>query len=643
MDTSRYHKESLLLLPRPRHLALSGETCSLPPHILILVDSTNVQASWFAATELQRALQTYGGVRGEVVAGTAVPLDGVGATVSIIPHSISHPQGYEVTVTTERIHVVAATAAGAFYAVQTLKQLLQQHGRRLPALRCRDWPDFANRGFLLDISRDKVPTMATLYELVDLLAAWKINQLQLYTEHTFAYRNHPTVWKEASPLTGAEIVALDAYCRRRFVELVPNQNSFGHMRRWLIHDAYRPLAECPDGCNTVWGYFDEPFTLCPGDPGSLGLVRSLYNELLPHFSSRQFNVGCDETVDLGRGRSQADVAARGEGPVYLDFLLQIHREVKARGFTMQFWGDVMMNHPELVPSLPRDLIALEWGYEADHPFDEHGAIFAASGIPFYVCPGTSTWNAIAGRSHNGLANLRNAAVNGRKHGATGYLNTNWGDNGHWEPLPVSYLGLAGGAAYGWAFEANETLDLAEAVSVHAFRDATGVMGRLAYDLGNAYLETGYDTFNGTIFFSILQSEPEQVVSRLAAGPDRPSQATDLEAHWQDVLVHIEAVTAPLAGEPTMERPDASLVQREFRWVSQMLRHACRRAIWLLGRHHDREDDNLRRQLLAECDTLLAEHDAIWHARNRPGGFQDSQARLRRVRESYGVSTQREPE
>jgi hexosaminidase len=624
----------MILLPHPRQLTLFDETCRLPAAALLAVDSAEPQAAWFTATQLQQALQTHAGVQLEIVAGTAVPLADVGATLSIVPQGVDHPEGYEITVTPQRIHVVAATAAGAFYAVQTLKQIVQQHGRDLPALRCRDWPDFGRRGFMLDVSRDKVPTMATLYELVDLLAAWKINQLQLYTEHTFAYRHHPNVWAEASPLTGAEIVALDAYCRQRFIELVPNQNSFGHMRRWLIHDEYRPLAECPDGCDTVWGHFDEPFTLCPGDPGSLELVRGLFDELLPHFSSRQFNVGCDETVDLGRGRSREEVAARGEGPVYLDFLLKIYRDVKARGFTLQFWGDVMMNHPELVPALPRDLIALEWGYEANHPFAEHGAIFAASGIPFYVCPGTSTWNAIAGRTENGLANLRNAAVNGRQHGAIGYLNTNWGDNGHWEPLPVSYLGLAGGAAYAWAYEANEGLDLAEAISLHAFGDPTGVMGRLAYDLGNLYLESGYDTFNGTIFFSIMQAEADQVASRLAQGPDRPMEENDLEAHWRQVLARVEAVTVPLAGEPAMERPDAALVQREFRWVAHMVSHACQRALWLLGRHVGREDADLRRQLLADCDELLAEHEAVWHARNRPGGFRDSQARLLRVRQSY---------
>ena len=325
----------------------------------------------------------------EIVAGNAVPHDQIGVTLSVVEGGTRHPQGYELTITPDGIHAVASTPAGVFYAVCTLIQLLGDQGSgvrrqeagvgsslespisnlQLPALRISDWPDFPNRGVMLDISRNRVPTMQTLLELVDLLASWKINQLQLYTEHTFAYRNHPEVWADASPMTGEEILALDAYCRERFIELVPNQNSFGHMTRWLTHDRYRPLADAPDGCDTRWGHYDYPLSLCPVDPGSIELVRSIFDELLPHFSSRQFNVGCDETIDLGQVRSKEAVEKRGAGRVYLDFLLKIYREVKARGRTMQFWGDIIMEHPELVPEVPRDAIALEWGYQPDHPFD----------------------------------------------------------------------------------------------------------------------------------------------------------------------------------------------------------------------------------------------------------------------------------
>ena len=88
---------------------------------------------------------------------------------------------------------------------------------------------FETRGYMLDISRDKVPTMSTFRQIVDLLKVCNYNQFQLYTEHTFAYSAHKAVWEKASPLTPEEIRELDLYCVMHGIELVPNQNCFGHM------------------------------------------------------------------------------------------------------------------------------------------------------------------------------------------------------------------------------------------------------------------------------------------------------------------------------------------------------------------------------------------------------------------------------
>ena len=152
-----------------------------------------------------------------------------------IDPSVASQQGYQLVITSGEVLIFARDPAGQFYARQTLRQLRRQFPSGLPCLEIRDYPDFPVRGVMLDVSRDKVPTMATLYRLIDMLAEWKINHLQLYIEHTFAYRGHEEVWRDASPLTPQEIRDLDHYCRERFIELVPNQNSFGHMERWLKH------------------------------------------------------------------------------------------------------------------------------------------------------------------------------------------------------------------------------------------------------------------------------------------------------------------------------------------------------------------------------------------------------------------------
>jgi hexosaminidase len=616
--------EKILLLPMPRRLTPQSGQLELPVDSLILLDGPAPAKMLLAAQQLQQTLTDHADRRWRIVAGRIDSAAKIGLTLSLTPDAVFQPQGYRLNIAPTGIFMAAADPAGLFYAAQTLTQLIQQYHANLPWLTIIDWPDFVHRGVMLDISRNKVPTMATLYSLIDRLAGWKINQLQLYTEHTFAYQNHPDVWANASPLTGEEILALDVYCRERFIELIPNQNTFGHMRRWLIHDRYRPLAECPHGCDTgdpEWGYFTEPFTLCPGDPGSLKLVHSLLDELLPHFSSRQFNAGCDETVDLGRGRSLEVVTERGKGRVYLDFLLEIYRAVKARGRTMQFWADVIINYPELVGELPRDAIAMEWGYEADHPFDDHAARLAETGIPFYVCAGTSSWNSLAGRTDNALANLAEAARSGLTHGAHGYLITDWGDTGHWQPLPVSYLGFAVGAALGWGYEANHLQDAAQLTSLFAFDDPSGAAGQLAYDLGNAYLQPGVEIHNGSALFWILQKEPEEIRAMTGLNAD----ALQRTLTWLDQLPAVE--TIPFGH-------NADLLWAEFGWVVDALRHACRRGLWGLGQV------DLRPILAADADRLLTVYRQNWLARNRPGGLPDSMALLEKMRRVYDSESTR---
>jgi len=613
-----------LLLPNPRYLILDKGSLDLQDGRLIVIDGANAPALRFSAVRLQEALAKTG-LSWDIAAGAHLPTERIGVTLDVTPGSVRHIQGYELTVTPRAIHLVAQTPAAIFYAVTTLIQLLDQYHTTLPAMRILDWPDFPNRGVMLDISRDKVPTMETLYGLVDMLASWKINQLQLYTEHTFAYQKHPVVWAEASPLTGADILVLDAYCRERSIELVPNQNTFGHMRRWLVHEKYRPLAECPDGCDTAWGHFDEPFSLCPGDPRSIELVQDMLDELLPHFQSRQVNVGCDETVDLGNGRSREVVAQKGAGRVYLDFLHKIRREVRIRDRTMQFWGDIIIEYPDLVAELPRDMIALEWGYEADHAFHDHGDIFARSGIPFYVCPGTSTWNTVGGRTANAIDNMRNAAENGLNHGATGYLNTDWGDNGHWQLLPISYLGFAYGAALGWHYESNRDIDIAAATGRYAFHDRSDIMGRLAYDLGNVYEASDIRLHNGTILFYLLQTRPDEVEKlreKVLAGDisDRTS--------FEHMRRRIDEVMAPLA-DAQIDYPDDQLIYNEFVWTADMLRHACDRAIWLLDGAPTPAE-----KLAAQAEDLIDRYQILWHARNRPGGFRESVARMQAMHADY---------
>ena len=614
----------LLLLPAPRRMTVQAGQFVLPAAGLVLLDDPRPQTLHSAGLRFLAALARINGLLWDLAAG-AVPAAQVTLHLRVAPERVPQPQGYRLQVADSGLLVEGHDPAGLFYGVCTLIQLLEQaESGGLPCLTVQDWPDFPARGVMLDVSRDKVLTLDTLFELVDRLAGWKINQLQLYTEHTFAYRAHRVVWEHASPLTGQDILALGAYCRERFVELVPNQNSFGHLERWLPHAAYADLAETHGEIVTPWGHkMQGPFSLAPEHPGSLPLITGLYDELLPHFSSRMFNVGLDETIDLGQGASREICEARGTGRVYLDFLLKIYADVQRRGYTMQFWGDIITKHPELVPELPRDVIAMAWGYEIDHPYDEECALFAASGIPFYVCPGTATWCSLAGRTDNALGNLLNAAENGLKHGAIGFLNTDWGDRGHWQTPPVSYLGFAAGAGLSWALEANRSVEWAALVSRFAFEDPSGVMGRVAYDLGNIYQQPGFVPSNGSVLFWALQMPLDEVA---AYGGSQPA---GVSAALRQTLTAIDQVMAPLSST-RMARADADLICHEYENTARIMRHACRRALLAIEGASAVE----RAALAADLGEFLLEYRALWLARARPGGLDDSAARFERMLADY---------
>jgi len=606
-------------------LDISGEIALVAP-----TSSGHAQA----ISHLELAWDRY--ARGRLSKVTVLPaLTSKGIRCHIHPDHEIRPQGYRLEVNADGISIHAIDEPGFFYAITTLSQWLhltwlneKKPLAQLPGLRIEDWPDFPHRGLMVDISRTKVPTMAELHRIVDLAAAFKINQVQLYMEHTFAYRGHETVWRNASPITGKEIQDLDAYCRARFIELVPNQNSFGHFHQWLKHDDYRKLAECPQGIEHPFSLDNEPFSLCPTDPGTLPLLSDLFAQLLPNFSSRIFNVGLDETFDLGQGRSAEVCQTRGKTTVYLDFLNQIHALLGEKGFRMQFWGDIIIQKPEELSRLPQDVIALEWGYEADHPFETHGEQFRQSGREFYVCPGTSSWSSVVGRIDNAMTNLANAAKAGHRHGASGYLITDWGDYGHLQAPAISWPGWLAGAAWSWnvaSADPERLAPLRNALSHFLFRTKNTKAAEALWEMGRAYLDCELQPSNGSSLFFILRYADLTMdhprlnglsVSGLEKSRERLKRARAL---IRDAIVN---------------RDDEAWLREELHWGLDVIDFACELGqAWVnagQGKPLSAVDARQKRSLKPRLEELVHRFPAVRGTRFRPGGTKDALRYLERI-------------
>ncbi len=526
-------------------------------------------------------------------------------------------EGYGLRIDARGVHVTYRHESGLRAAVATLRQLLREYGARLPHLTIRDYPDFERRGVMLDISRGRVPKLETLLELVDHLADFKINEFQLYVEHTFAYRNYRPVWQGWGPVTGREIARLDARCRELGIDLVPNQNSFGHLRYWLEYPPLMKLAETLEPYECDGGtYVRYPTTLAPSHPDTLPFLRGLYDELLPHFSSKRFNVGCDETWDLGRGHSKALCETKGTGRVYLDFVKKLYREVSARNRRMMIWGDMVLHYPELIRELPKDVIALDWGYEANHPFEQETVIFADANIPFYVCPGTSCWMSMVGRHDNGFANLRAAAAAGLRHRAIGLLNTDWGDSGHPQPLAVSYLPYLAGAALSWCARTyNENL-LVPVLSRDVFHDPTQRMADVALALGFAHRKLKYYARNVTPLGAALAA-PLPSTRELACRDGLKYYARIAERNIRAALEEVEKERAVLhAAKPAT--PSGDVLALELDLAARMAAQSCKLMLWqqALAAEKNGQAKRMAAAGIGELSELDRDFRSYWPLRNK---------------------------
>ncbi|TVR66112.1 MAG: hypothetical protein EA427_16780 [Spirochaetaceae bacterium] len=281
-----------------------------------------------------------------------------------------------------------------------------------------------------------------------MLSRMKMNVLQLYIEHTFAFPSFPEIWEGSDPLTPEEIRNLDRWCRDHHVELQPNLQSFGHCNRILTTRGFRDLRES-----------DLYWTLSPAETGTYTLLEKMYADFLPAFSSSLFNVGSDETYDLGTGKTVEAAAREGKGRVYLDHLLRLHELAAARGKRIMVFGDVILKYPDLIGEIPEDIVFLDWMYD---PKDVYGTpeVFARYEKPFWVCPGTGAWNTLFPRQEGAVQNVLQFTLEGLRNGAEGMLLTDWGDHGSYGmPAATSYIyGIA--AAVSWHGEGT-TREIAE--------------------------------------------------------------------------------------------------------------------------------------------------------------------------------------
>jgi hypothetical protein len=541
---------------------------------------------------------------------------------------ITHREGYRIAIAPAGIEVYSETEAGAYYGLQTLREIVAIYGTVLPACKIEDEPDFRRRGVCHDCSRGKVPTLETLKNLVERLAHWKMNELQLYIEDVFSFKQHPKIGRGRSRFTAEQIISLQDHCRKHHVRLVGSLASFGHMERIVALPQYRGLGEMP-------GFRELPggTTLCPGDPGSIKLIDDLYREFVPLFEAEDFNVCCDETWELGKGRSKRRAARIGVGGVYLDFLLKIHRLCARHGKRMNAWADMVLKYPQLLRKLPRDIVLLNWEYEADGANIGKTKEISRCGIPFMVCPGTSGWLTHGSRLANSMCNVSKFAAQGRKYGAEGLLNTDWGDQGHRNFLGVSLHGFAHAAGHAWHGRAVDESRFTENFCYHVFGGRTNRMAGALRLIGNTYLMCGKVYRNQSMLYHALVEPLLPAKSQAFSAIDNTSEDG------------LRRTLEQLSGIKLWPRPEKSTAQferlalREFEVAGRMESLAAKRALAAKAlRGGKTVERSLLRRLSKQMHEIAKDFRELWLSRNKTSRLRDNLKLFERAaRESSRLS------
>jgi hypothetical protein len=349
-------------------------------------------------------------------------------------------QGYVLDSSRERIVVAGRTGQGLFYGVQTLRQLLTRGGDKgliCPAVSIKDWPALRWRGVHDDISRGPVTTLDYMKRQVRLCASYKLNLFSLYIEHVFDYQKHPLIGPKEGSLTAAEIKELVEYARAYYVTILPEQQAFGHLHHVLKNEIYNDLAETPHG-----------HVLAPANEKTYELIKDLYDELAPLFDGPLFHIGADETEELGRGQTRERADEAGLGRVYLDHIKRVSEILKPYNKRLMFWGDIAMRYPQLLNTLPKDAIAVAWGYGAAPSFDYLLKPYKDAGLDLFVAPGASNWNRIFPNLDAAFINIKNFVRDGQKYNALGMLNTTWDDDGE-AIFAMTWPAIVFGAECAW--------------------------------------------------------------------------------------------------------------------------------------------------------------------------------------------------
>ncbi|MFI5156583.1 MAG: family 20 glycosylhydrolase, partial [Chitinophagales bacterium] len=337
-------------------------------------------------------------------------------------------------------------------------------------------------------------------------------------EATFPFEKHPVVPNRYA-YTKDEITSFLIYCKGLGMDVIPLQQSFGHVEYILRHYRYKDLREDQKDYSQV----------CPMKPElDKALFRDLFAELASVHSSKYIHIGGDETYLLGHCPICSREAARvGKSRLYIDYIKMLCELVIQMGKRPLVWADIALKYPDAIRLLPKETIFVDWNYGWDmNRFGDHEKLLES---------GYEIWGACSMRSHpdnyfltdwqKHFQNVHDFIPAARKLGYRGMIMTSWSTSGQYDALhesesaifdlyairhvyPISGFNMLL-AAYGHALRAFQPLNIEEFVLNYCL-ETYGFSSEEAMDFWHALNRTNYEISQG----SVLSQAPVPIESLL---------------------------------------------------------------------------------------------------------------------------------
>ena len=286
--------------------------------------------------------------------------------------------------------------------------------------------DFTVKGFHLDLRIQTMPIPA-LKALARDLHQQGINTLIMEWEASYPFEQDPQIANRYT-YSRPQVKDFIGYCHQLGIDVIPLQQSFGHVEYILRNNRYAALREDEHDLSQV----------CPARKElNRELFSRLFKDMAATHASQYIHIGCDETHLLGHCPLCKKLAAEeGVSKLYFDHVKMLCDIVISLGKTPVLWADIALKYPEYLQQLPKQTILVDWNY--GWAIDESGnhSALVNSGYEIWGAPALRSEpdNYYLERWQHHLDNITQFIPQCRQFGYKGIVMTSWSTSGVYDPL-----------------------------------------------------------------------------------------------------------------------------------------------------------------------------------------------------------------